>query len=284
MRADSLALKQHRVEIGLAMTTVIAVAVVAVAIAFVFPSSKAVAASYVVGAMKVLPFAIGLISGIPIVSREYEDRTAQMAWSLYASRARWLVHQAGPVLVVVAIGTAIAAFAVLPAISYRWTIAAEQEFFDIGTSGAPAVARWLGAFGIGLLVGALLRRALPALAVAAVICLAVLALVGAARDVWLTQQGPLFPVDDGVSVVQSEWAFLAPDGRQLSVEEVQALAPVGDEDREKWLATNGYSWVGLGVQRNVAMRWAWYDELAFVVVGLSSIGATVVIVNRSRPD
>lgn len=282
MRAASLALKQHRVEVGLATTAGLAVAVIAVAIAVVFPSIKLEAGSYVVGAMKVLPFAVGLISGIPIVSREFEDRTAQMAWSLYPSRTRWLVHKAGPVLVVVAIGTAIAAFTVLPAISHRWTIA-EQEYFDIGTSGAPAVVRSLGAFGLGLLVGALLRRALPALVVGAVICLVLVTLLGTVRDTWLTQQGPLVPVDDGASVVQSAWAFLAPDGRQLSVEEAQALVPV-DEDAAKWLTTNGYSWLGLGVERNVAMRWAWYDALAFAVGGLASIGATVVIVNRSRPD
>lgn len=282
MRAARLALKQHRAEVGLVMAAAFAVAVVAVAVTVIFPSKKLEAGSYVVGVMKVLPFALGLIAGIPIVSHEFEDRTAQIAWSLYASRTRWLMRTAGPVLVVIAIGITIAALAVLPAISHRWTIA-EQEFFDIGASGAPAVARSIGAFGVGLLAGTVLRRALPALVVGTVVCAVFLTLLGAARDTWLSQQGPLVRVDDGASVVQSAWAFLAPDGRQLSVSEAQALVPAGDEE-ERWLATNGYSWLGLGVERNVAMRWAWYDALAFTVGGLASISAAVVIVNRLRPD
>ena len=44
-----------------------------------------------VGAATVAPFAVGVLIGAPLLSREIEHRTAPMAWSLAQSRRRWLV-------------------------------------------------------------------------------------------------------------------------------------------------------------------------------------------------
>jgi hypothetical protein len=283
LAATRLTLKQHRAEVGLATTAALLVASVALWVAVASPSTRQEAGSFIVGAMKVLPFGIGLVAGIPVVSREYEDRTAQIAWSLHASRMRWLLRQLLPILIVVGVATAVAAFAVTPAISHRWA-SAEQEYFDIGTHGLPAIARAFGAFGIGLFVGALVRRALPALVLAAAICLALFTIVGSARDVWLSQQGPLIQVGDSTSAVQTTWDILAPDGRQLSIEQAQLVVPEVEPDWSAWLENHGYSWLALGVARVIATRWAWYDALAFAAIGVAAIGGTAVLVNRSRPD
>src|SRR3972149_2535594 len=39
----------------------------------------------------VAPFGMGLVLGVPLVSREIEQRTAGMAWALSRSRTSWLV-------------------------------------------------------------------------------------------------------------------------------------------------------------------------------------------------
>jgi hypothetical protein len=55
-----------------------------------------------VSIMGALPFLLGLLGGVPIVSREIEARTAQTAWSLNPSRSRWLRRQVAPVLLLLA--------------------------------------------------------------------------------------------------------------------------------------------------------------------------------------
>jgi len=63
------------------------------------------------GAMKYLPFAVGLLGGVPIVARELEARTAQTAWSLSDSRLRWLIGQVAPIRVVLGVTVTFAALA-----------------------------------------------------------------------------------------------------------------------------------------------------------------------------
>jgi hypothetical protein len=58
-------------------------------------------------AMKILPFGVGLLAGVPIVARELEMRTAQTAWSLNGSRLRWLIRQVAPIGGVVALAIAV---------------------------------------------------------------------------------------------------------------------------------------------------------------------------------
>jgi hypothetical protein len=41
----------------------------------------------------VAPFAVGLVLGVPLVSREVEQRTAGMAWALSRSRTAWLLRR-----------------------------------------------------------------------------------------------------------------------------------------------------------------------------------------------
>ena len=48
------------------------------------------------------PFAVGILLGAPLVAREIDGRTAQLAWTMSRSRTRWLVGRIGfPVVVAV---------------------------------------------------------------------------------------------------------------------------------------------------------------------------------------
>ena len=114
-------------------------------------------------AVVVLPSGAGLILGIAAVGKELDQRTTVLAWSLSPSRRRWLLQRLAPLAVVV----------VLTGLEANLVV---QAMFDLHRSGqvglsfdlipllglAPAV-EGLSAFGIGLVVGAMLGRLLPAL-------------------------------------------------------------------------------------------------------------------------
>lgn len=254
----------------------------------------------VAAAMGLLPFAAGLLAGVPIVAHELETRTAQTAWSLNASRMRWLVRQIVPVVIGVGLAVAFAGMAasVLQAHRQSW---GELAFFDIGRHGPPVVARAFGAFGVGLLVGALVGRTLPAFVVGALLSVAVATAVGVARDGWLEELEPVVIMDESATrgdviirprTLQTGWAWLRPDGGQMSNDDALALVPadVAEHDHPEqplasaqWLEERGYVLAPLGVTDERALGWTQYDALAFGLVGLGSIGGAVVVVNRRRP-
>jgi hypothetical protein len=257
------------------------------------------------GVMKYLPFAIGLLAGVPIVARELEARTAQTAWSLSGSRWRWLMRQLAPVLILLGVTVTFAALAasVLEANNVAWG-GLFYAYFDLGMHGPLVVARAFGAFGIGLLIGALLGRTLPAFVLGAALSLALVVAVGTARDTWLARLDPVVigastppggdvVFDHQAMVVQSGWGWRAPDGTQLTFEEGLARVPreIFDHDdrvqyinSSAWLFEHGYASLALGVTAEQALGWAPYDALIFGLVGTASIAGTIVVVNRRRPS
>lgn len=95
-----------------------------------------------------------------------------------------------------------------------------------------------------------------------------------------------------VSVVQTGWGWRSPDGIQLSFAEGLARVPreifehddpLQYPDSSAWLDSHGYASLALGVTDEIARGWARYDALAFSLVGIASIGAAIVVVNRRRP-
>lgn len=133
-------------------------------------------ASRVMGAMAFLPIVIGLILGVPIVSREIESGTAQTIWSLASSRTSWLAWR---LLAIAALALALLVGLAL-ASEILWVARAPSgvpnRFDDAGLHGPVVLAKGLAAFGLATLIGAVLGRTLPALiaATAAVIAAIVL--------------------------------------------------------------------------------------------------------------
>jgi hypothetical protein len=110
-----------------------------------------------------VPFVVGVLLGAPLVAREVEKRTARIAWSLSRSRRRWLAGRVVPV----ALAATVALLAVGAASEalLQTTRDTELGFLDLGTHGPLIAARGLGVFGIGVLVGLVLGRVLPAILV-----------------------------------------------------------------------------------------------------------------------
>jgi hypothetical protein len=109
-------------------------------------------------------FGVGLIAGIPLVARDIEHGTAQLAWTLGRSRTRWLLWRiAFGVLVVVVLLAGLALMTDLLGAAMQPNDDLYRSFQFEGNRGVIIVARGILALGIGLLVGAILGRQLPAL-------------------------------------------------------------------------------------------------------------------------
>jgi hypothetical protein len=109
-------------------------------------------------------FGVGLIVGIPLVARDIEHGTAHLAWTLDRSRTRWLLRRiAFGVLVVVVLLAGLAVMTDLLGAAMQPNDDLSRSFHFEGNRGVIIVARGILALGIGLLVGAILGRQLPAL-------------------------------------------------------------------------------------------------------------------------
>lgn len=254
--------------------------------------------------MGALPFFLGLLGGVPIVARELEARTAPTAWSLNGSRIRWLARQVWPVGLVLGTAMVLAALAAMPVAQdwVAWGHGGESSL--IGIQGPLAVVRAFGAFGIGLAVGALLSRTLPAFIFGVALALAITYALGEARATWLASMDPQPIVTyseetgeyNGIpGAVATDWGWFTPDGELISKEEARRIATeagvppaepddIQDTPAASWLEEHGYTGVSLGVTDAMALGWAPYDGIAFGVIGLVGLGATVVLVNRRRPS
>lgn len=251
--------------------------------------------------MGALPFLLGLLGGVPIVGRELEARTAQTAWWLNPSRSRWLLRQVVPVAAV--LGTLMILAAIVASIvADDWARWYGGRAYLIGTEGIVAVIRAFAAFGIGLALGALLGRTLPAFIFGLALSIAILFALGQAQRAWQASlpATPLNRLDPATGELTpavgttTGWGWIAPDGRVLSQEGARQIAAdagvappepgdVQDTPAGIWLQEHGYHGVQMGVTDETAMGWATYDAAAFGGVGLIALGGAFFLVNRRRP-
>jgi hypothetical protein len=242
----------------------------------------------VFAALGVLPFAAGLIAGVPIVGRELELRTAQTAWALAGSRRRWFARQLGPIVVVFGLAMVFAAAA---AAVFEATRAAYfSGVLDfLGLYGPLLVARALVALGFGLIAGAMLGRTLPALIVGAVLSFGFLFIVSTARQGWVDAQ-PRVELDYAATATpmfRGMWfdqAWRAPDSRLVPDFEAMALVPrEGELDGYDWLADHGYRAVVFGLTAETLRGWEPIEIAGTVGLGLVLVLGTMVVVDAKRP-
>jgi hypothetical protein len=251
--------------------------------------------------MPLLPFVVGLLGGVPLVARELEARTAQTAWSLFPSRATWLIRQLAPVALVLGLSVAFAAFAASPVAADRaaWGFSAS---LDLGLHGPLVLIRAFAAFGIGLFAGALLGRALPAFVLGGVLCFTLLTASGLARDAWIAGLGPVV-IDESTAGGERVLAprsittgngWIAPDGQQISMPEARRIAtaagvpPPKEDDSQDlvaalWLDAHGYQSVVVGITDEMALGWGSYEATIFGALGLISLPTAFWLVQRRRP-
>jgi hypothetical protein len=178
-----------------------------------------------------LPVALGLLFGGPLLAREFEQGTHRLAWTQSVTRSRWLgvrLAMATGVLVVVA---------AVAALLLSWWYG---RFDQLGISGRAALERRglvpvaiaVLAFAIATAAGALTRRVVPALAAGLVVLLVVGISLNLAAQRWLPPRplaitypagtpSPRAGLDD--QVLSS--GYRDRTGRDLSVQTLDRLCP-----------------------------------------------------------
>ncbi|MEV0716184.1 ABC transporter permease subunit [Asanoa sp. NPDC050611] len=167
--------------------------------------------------MYAAPPLIGVFWGAPLVAREIEAGTHRLAWSQSISRTRWLATKLGLVGAATAAATGLLSWAVT-AWSSRVDSAAADRITPLvfGGRGLVPVAYAIFAFTLGVTVGMLIRRTIPAMATT----LGLYAVAVAAMPFWLrTHLAPAThdtpPLDmtklDGLMINQSGDVMIEPD-------------------------------------------------------------------------
>jgi hypothetical protein len=241
--------------------------------------------SPVQGILMVLPFLLGALVGAPLVARELERGTSRLAWSLAPSRLRWFAVRVLPAVVIV-FGLAFVAGAALDrlmaAVEPRTDISA--SFAAYGSRGVVLAARATFVFAVGVVVGAVMGRMLPALIVTAVV--AYVGLAGGSYVHGKILAGETVQVDDATGAgvpgaMYFDQRIRTPDGRLVTWDELYSLVPQ-PEDTSAWPPA-GYTVVALVVPGE-RYRFVEAREVGALAGGsLVALGIGAFAVRRRRP-
>jgi hypothetical protein len=260
----------------------------------------------VLAAMALLPYAVGLFLGVPLVGRELEAGTAAMAWGLTGSRSRWLLARVAPVIL---LAVALAALTALTAAVLETTRTGDglwsNLYQDAELFGAPVVAHALAGLGIGLLVGAVMGRTLPALIVGGVAAIVLFNVGQQWHESFLpasaygnqgaitttSVQPKVGPPPSGADLADAaarvmdpdlDYRFQTPDGQLLTRETAVATVPAGTTSVGAWLVTHDTP-IFEGPSATLTGAWQLRETIAFGLLGGLLILLTFPVVERARP-
>lgn len=224
------------------------------------------------------------ILGGQLVSREIEHGTAVFAWANARSRTRWLAERSLTTLlpVVVVLG-------VLAVAADQLTRVAEPgrdlgaSFVGYGLRGLGLVARGFGIFGLAVLIGVVIGRTLPAVLVSSLLAAAVFVL-GAAMPFVIRSPEVIAPLGrpEISDALGSDTAFLAADGRLLSMEEAYGSAPPG-VNADDWVWQT-YERVAVGIPGRRFGEIELETSLLLCGLGFGAWALAAVIVGRRSPE
>jgi hypothetical protein len=193
-----------------------------------------------------LPVALGVLFGGPLLAREFEQGTHRLAWTQSVTRSRWLTARLAMAAAVLVVVAAVAA----GLLTWWW-----GRFDQLGISSRAAlergslvpVATAVLAFAIATAAGAITRRVVAALAAGLVAVLVVTIALNLAAQHWLPprpatitypagQPSPRADLND--QVLSSGYRDRA--GRELSPQAVDRLCPsTAGQAVDRCLAASG---------------------------------------------
>ncbi|ACQ79242.1 conserved hypothetical protein [Beutenbergia cavernae DSM 12333] len=123
------------------------------------------------GQLNLLPVLVGVLIGAPILAREYEHGTWQVAWTQAVPRTRWAIVKLGLILV----ATTAAALLLSALLSWWWRPLGASSFsVERFNYAAPVLSGYFVlAVATGILAGAVIRRTVPAMVATLVVFLSV---------------------------------------------------------------------------------------------------------------
>jgi hypothetical protein len=206
----------------------------------------------ILGWLPLVPALIGAFWGAPVLAREFERGTHQLAWTQSVSRARWLATKLAGLGGIVALGGLALGIMVIAWLNVFHGTRLDDPFSNAGLfviSGVASGAWWLFAFALGVAAGAVFRRMVPAMAVTlAVTALLLFGLVFArehyaapSRIVETAAATDLVPVD--AVITRDYWTYA--DGRKLSSTDLAGACADVPPQRSPFpcLLAEGYSHV-----------------------------------------
>ena len=166
----------------------------------------------------VVPLLFGLFWGAPLLAKEFEDGTHNLAWTQGVSRWRWMRANIGWSLLAAAVwGAALAAL-----VSW-WRYpenALSSRFNAFDVQGIVPVAYALFAVALGIAVGSVIRRVLPSLAVTLAIFVAIRVAIGVyLRPHYMAPVTKVFPLLGNDTGPSGSWVLsqglVSPTGKSL---------------------------------------------------------------------
>jgi hypothetical protein len=251
-------------------------------------------AGKVMASMALLPLALGVFLGVPLVAREIENGTAPTVWTLAASRARWFAGRLLPILVVLVVMMSLLAIAsdILWAGREPWSPV--PGFGDAGLHGPIAIGKALASFGIAVLLGAIFGRVLPAVIVGALLAVALFIGWGIGFQWWQVAEAANHRISVDPSKEESNLETLfpgagyavervrLPDGSYVYPWEAEVLAPAGTEDPYNWVFET-FPRVIEGVPGSMYPTWSAIETAAFSLIGIGALLVAFPVVGRRRP-
>ena len=244
-----------------------------------------------------VPVVIGAFLGAPMLARELEDGTWQLAWTQAVPRMRWLAVKlaalAGVTVVLTGMFTAVLTWFRQP--FDAWEGRFQYDAFDL--EGLVPVAYALFAFGVATAAGAILRRSLPAFGVAFGAFLAArMSVALLARPAYATPLTTMEPVPVGGSTTRAghwpvpsfaDWTidrgYADATGRRLSWTEYDELEGAADRagaNLNQFLHARGIQQFGVYQPADRFWTFQLIEAALFVAVAAVLIGVVVWRVRR----
>ena len=232
-----------------------------------------------------VPFIGGLLLGVPLVARELERGTSRLAWSLAPSRARWFLARLLPVLLAMVVVGLVAGIALdrLYASMEPWSDPA-ASFDQFGMRGVVLAARVVFVFAIGVAMGALTGRTLPALLLATVLAWVAITGGGYVHGKWLATEAVLVDDPSGGSVrgaLYYDQLLRDPAGTVMTWDELYAQKPP-EENEEVW-PPEGWTFVSLVVPGERYPSVSAREVAALMLATLAFLAIAGGAVQRRRP-
>lgn len=244
-------------------------------------------------------FGIGVLLGAPLVAREIDGGTAQLAWSIGRSRTWWLLRRIAFIALFVVIGLGILAVtSELLASALAPDRNLGSNFIWFGRRGWLIVARGIGALMLGMLVGTLIGRVLPAILASALVIAIAFTGLSIAQDRWQESLVQTRDSSAGASV-SDDGALVIGSGLRLPDGEVVTWAELGERGMDAtYIDEQGRMYASeqdmrdgnvLGTEVTFSIPGSRYGEVVAVVgagslgLGLAALALTVIVVRRRRP-
>jgi hypothetical protein len=232
------------------------------------------------------PMILGLFLGVPVVAREIEGRTAPIAWALDPGRGRWLLQRAVPVLAVALVAGVLIGIGgemVTQAPPFR-EHSLGAGFSDYGSRLGQIPVRTVAVLVLGVAVGALVPRQLPALLLTGAAALVLFTALTLGTGAWMQAAAEPIAMDQGYESGARVFDQAFRDnatGALISTADFDQQQ-LGSEDLES-TAPPGMTRVWLGIPGVEYGQWVLRES--GIVLGLTLIvgAATSAVVRRRRP-